>query len=76
MAQGRLRHSQRRIMQALVDKHGTDAEAMAKNSKRNKMLHTGGTLNHMLQAVHLQAGGACAVAATKAQTMVEYVGGC
>lgn len=45
-------------MQALVDKHGTDVEAMAKDSKRNKMLHTEGTLKRMLQAFHLHKEGA------------------
>ena len=49
--------NQRRIMQALVDKHGTDVEAMAKDNKRNKMLHTVGTLKRMLQALHLHKEG-------------------
>lgn len=50
--------NQRRIMQSLAEKHGSDVEAMAKDSKRNKMLHSAGTLKRMLQAFHLHKEGA------------------
>jgi hypothetical protein len=48
---------QRRVMQALIEEHGEDVEAMAKDSKRNKMLHSAGRLKRMLQAFYLHKEG-------------------
>ena len=53
-----LTSNQRQVVQALIDKHGTDVEAMQKDSKLNKMLHSAGTLKRMLHAFHLHKEGA------------------
>lgn len=50
--------NQRKVIQRLIDAHGTDVDAMVKDSKRNKMLHSAGKLKRMLQAFHLHKEGA------------------
>jgi hypothetical protein len=45
-------------MQSLIDAHGDDVQAMARDGRRNKMLHSAGTLKRMLAAFHLHKPGA------------------
>ena len=50
----RLTATQLRVMRGLVEVHGDDVKAMARDQKRNAMQHTASTLRTMLDDFHAQ----------------------